>query len=254
MPEDRLKDAGYKRTRSEAVAAMPFLPAKSFRILAPDLEALVRRHDEAVRRRGFEKGFGGPRVLVLQGVGKQRLKAAYSETSFTFQDAIQAIIVPEGDRERAKLLAALLNSKLLFWYAFHSTSSIGSERPKVHQDQLLDLPFPAPERTPEPQRSLNAAKELIALIDGAPGRLNGPMQSPDLLGHMLGEVDQLAYDYYALTEREMLVVEETWEYVVPALQPRPSAFPQIWEPPSAEERREYAQVLTSLPGRLDGGG
>ena len=244
VPEDRLEDADYKRTKSEAVAAMPFLPANSFRILAPDLEALVRRHDEAVRRSGFEKGFDGPRVLVPQG-GNRRLKAAYSETSFTFQDAIQAIAVPKGDRERAKLLAALLNSKLLFWYAFHSTSSIGSERPKVHQDQLLDLPFPLPEETPEPQRSHNAAKGLIALIDSASEKLDSPMQPPDVSDQMLDEVDRLACDYFALTKREMLVVEETWEYVVPALQPRPSAFPRIWEPPSPKKRREYAQVLTS---------
>ena len=243
--EDRLEDADYERTGSEAVATIPFLSARSFRIFAPDLEALVRRHDEAVRRRGFEKGFDGPRVLVPQGVGNRRLKAAYSETPFTFQHAIQAIAVPEGDRERAKQLAALLNSKLLFWYAFHSTSSIGSERPKVHQDQLLDLPFPLPEETPEPQRSHNAAKELIALIDGASEKLDSPMQSPDVLDQMLDEVDRLACDYFALTEREMLVVEETWEYVVPALQPGPSAFPRIWEPPSPEKRREYAQVLTS---------
>ena len=228
---------------------MPFLPAKSFRIFAPDLEAFVPRHDKTIHRLGFEQGFDGPRVLVPQGVGNRRLKAAYSETSFTFQDAIQAIAVPKGDRERAKLLAALLNSKLLFWYAFHSTSSIGSERPKVHQDQLLDLPFPLPEETPEPQRSHNAAKGLIALIDGASEKLDSPMQSPDVLDQMLDEVDRLACGYFALTEREMLVVEETWEYVVPALQPRPSASPRIWEPPSAEKRREYAQVLTSS---LDG--
>ena len=245
VPENRLGDASYDQKESKVVRKIPFLPAKSFRIFAPDLEAFVPRHDKTVHRLGFKKGFDGPRVLISQGIGNQRLKAAYSETPFTFQHAIRAIAVPEGDRERAKLLAALLNSKLLFWYAFHSTSSIGSERPKVHQDQLLDLPFPLPEETPEPQRSHNAAKELIALIDGAPGRLNDLMQSPDMLDRMLGEVDQLAYDYFALTEREMLVVEETWEYVVPALQPRPSAFPQIWEPPSDEKRQEYAQVLTS---------
>ena len=245
VPEDRLEDAGYERTGSEAGATIPFLSARSFRIFAPDLKALIRRHDEAVRRRGFEKGFDGPRVLVPQGAGNRRLKAAYSETPFTFQDAIRAITVPEGDRERAKLLAALLNSKLLFWYAFHSTSSIGSERPKVHQDQLLDLPFPAPEETPEAQRSLSAAKGLIALIDGASEKLDSPMQPPDVLDQMLNDIDRLACDYFALTEREISVVEETWEYVVPALQPRPSASPRIWEPPSAEKRRKYAQVLTS---------
>ena len=245
VPEDRLEDASYGRTGSEAVATMSFLPARSFRIFAPDPAALVLRHDGAVRRRGFEKGFDGPRVLIPQGVGNRRLKAAYSETPFTFQDAIQAIAVPDADRESAKLLAALLNSKLLFWFAFHSTSSIGSERPKVHQDQLLDLPFPAPEDTPEARRSRNAAKGLIALIDGASGKLDGPMQPPNLLDRMLDEVDRLACDYFALTEREMLVVEETWKYIVPALQPRPSAFPRIWEPPTDEQRRGYAQVLTS---------
>ena len=245
VPEGRLGDASYDQTESEVVAAIPFLPAKSFRIFAPNLAALVLRHDEAVRRRGFDEGFDGPRLLISQGIGNRRLKSAYSETPFTFQHAIQAITVPDADRERAKLLAALLNSKLLFWWAFHSTSSIGSERPKVHQDQLLDLPFPAPEETPEPQRSHNAAKRLIALIDGAPGKLDNPMQPPNLLDRMLVEVDRLACDYFALTERETLVVEETWEYVVPALQPGPSAFPTIWEQPSAEKRREYAQVLTS---------
>ena len=71
------------------------------------------------------------------------------------------------------------------------------------------------------------------------------MQSPDVLDRMLDEVDRLAYDYFTLTEREISVVEETWEYIVPALQPGPSAFPRIWEPPSPEKRREYAQVLTS---------
>ena len=251
VKEDRLEDASYERTRSKAVAAKKFLPARSFRIFAPDPAALVPRHDKAVHRRGFEKGFDGPRVLICrragQRAGKGRLRAAYTEAPFTFQDAIQAITVPGHDRKGAKLLAALLNSKLLFWYVFHSTSSIGSERPEVHPGQLIDLPFPAPEETPEPQRSLSAAKGLIALIDGAPGKLGRPMKQSDVLDRMLDDVDRLAYDYFALTEREILIVEETWKYVVPALQPRPSAFPriQIWRPPSAKERREYAQVLTS---------
>ena len=241
---------GYGWTKSETMAAMSVLPAKLFRIFAPDPMALDLHYNEAVRRRGFGKGFDEPWVLIPQRAGqragKGRLRAAYTEAPLTFQHAVQEITVPNADRERAKLLAALLNSKLLFWYAFHSTSSIGSERPKVHQDQLLDLPFPLPDETPEPQRSHNAAKGLVALIDGASEKLDSPMQPPDVLDQMLDEVDRLACDYFALTEREMLVVEETWEYVVPALQPRPSsASPRIWERPSADKRREYAQVLTS---------
>ena len=61
----------------------------------------------------------------------------------------------------------MLNSKLRYWFAFHSSASLGSERPIVHQDQLLDLPFPKPADMEEPQRAETAADQLAALMDEA---------------------------------------------------------------------------------------
>ena len=77
-----------------------------------------------MRRRGFEAGFRGPRVLVPRGVaaagpGGQRLRAAYVEGPMTFRHIIQAVAVPPGDERRGKLLAGLLNSRLMLWFAFH---------------------------------------------------------------------------------------------------------------------------------------
>lgn len=230
---------------SDDVADLPQLPARPFRELVPDLRALHPSGDSLVRRGGFEDGFRGPRILVTKGAGSDRLHAAYTETSFTFQHALQAIVVPESDKDRAKVLAAMLNSKLMFWFAFHATASIGSERPEVHQDQLLDLPFPAPVDLPEEQRAQSAAARLVALVDEAVGRLNADILPPDILPELLERVDGLVYDYFGLTEQEIVLVEDTVKYVAPSIQPTSSSSAPIWRHPTKKDRRAYASVLRS---------
>ena len=245
-------------TSSQAVAIGQYLPATSFRILWPDLQALAARHGTTSRRRGFERGFAGPRVLVTQGAGRNRLRAAYTEAPFAFQDAIQAIVVPESDKRRAKALAAMLNSKLMYWFAFHSSASLGSERPIVHQDQLLDLPFPKPADMEERQRAETAADQLAALMDEAEKRLGAAIRPPDLLPELLDRIDTLVYDYFALSDLEILLVEDTFDYIAPSVQPNPSSSPPIWRQTTPSDLGAYAPVLMSIleawmePGRRVG--
>ena len=242
-------------TSSQAVAIGQYLPATSFRILSPDLQALAARHGTTSRRRGFERGFAGPRVLVTQGAGRNRLRAAYTEAPFALQDAIQAIVVPESDKRRAKALAAMLNSKLMYWFAFHSSASLGSERAKVHQDQLLDLPFPKPADMEERQRAETAADQLAALMDEAQERLGATILPPDLLPELLDRIDALVYDYFALSDLEILLVEDTFAYIAPSVQPNPSSSPPIWRQTTPSDLSAYAPVLISVleawmePGR-----
>ena len=226
---------------NDDVSTMPFMPSGAFRIFSPDLSALAPPMRRMLRRRGFVRGFKGPRVLVTQGAGADRLRAAYTETAFTFQDAIQAIVVPEPNINRAKLLTALLNSKLMFWFAFHASSSLGTERPAV-QSQLLDLPFPDPADAPEPDRAHSAAVKAVALVDEATRHPDTHMDPPPEQ-EWLRHLDRLAYDYFCLSDEEIMVVEDTMEYVVPALQPRRSAVPKIWRQPDPTQRREYADAL-----------
>ena len=242
---NRADDENYDTLHSDAVGELPRLPARAFRELSPNLQALVPPRSPTVHRRGFEQGFRGPRVLVTQGVGSSRLRAAYTDESFTFQHAIQAIVVPESDKDRAKVLAAMLNSKLMFWFAFHATASIGSERPIVHQDQLLALPFPAPADLPEEQRAQSAAAQLVALVDEAAERLKADILPPDLLPELLERVDHLVYEYFGLTKREILLVEDTVKYVAPSIQPTSSSSAPIWRHSTKRDRRAYASVLRS---------
>ena len=235
----------YEPVPSDVISSLPHLPSEAFRVLSPDMQALIEPSHAHVRRRGFERGFYGPRILVTQGTVSNRLRAAYAEAHFTFRHAIQAIVVPESDKDRAKVLAAMLNSKLMFWFALHASSSIGSERPKVHQDQLLDLPFPVPDDIPEVERAHSAAAKLLALVDEAKSQYDADMHAPDLLEDFLERIDGLVYDYFGLSDQEILLVEDTVDYIAPSMQPKRKSSPPIWQQTGKDDRRAYALVLES---------
>ena len=246
---ERLPDAAYGREYSSVVATTPHLPIDTFRILARNCEGLRPWKDGFVHRKGFEAGFRGPRVLVPHGIAVdatsagQRLRAAYVENPLTFQHVIQAIVARPGDERRAMLLAALLNSRLMLWFAFHGTSSFGSDRPKVHQAELLRLPFPAPDDMPEPKRSRAAADALIAMIEPQVRPASPSFEIESSERDVLEEIDGLAYEFFCLSNEERILVEDTVEHVIPAVQPHRGGFPETWRASTASDRRAYARTL-----------
>jgi hypothetical protein len=173
------------------------------------LHGLTPWHSSRVRRKGFEKGFEkGSRILVPRGVGiaQMRLREAYAEAALTFQDIIQAIVVPTGEERRAKLLAALLNSKVAIWYAFHGTASFGSDRPEVKQAELMRLPFPDVVDLPEPERARKAAKSLVATVDKAMASSRDGFALASEDDGVLVKIDELAYEYFCLSPDEITLM------------------------------------------------
>lgn len=236
---DRQADADYDQEYSRLVASLPHLPTRRFRVLAETGENLYPWEDGMVHRRGFEMGFDGPRVMIPGGLavsgGKLRLRAAYVDVPLTFRHAIQAVVVPREDERRAMFLSALLNSKVALWFIFHGTSSFGAERPLVRQADLLQLPFPDPEDLPEPDRARSAAERLAMTVED---RLRGASVR---LEDLLGEIDRLAIEFFCLSAEEKILVEDTVDQVIPAVQP--SGFPALWGPATFNERRTYARTL-----------
>lgn len=212
-----------------------------------------------MRRKGFEPGFRGPRLLVPRGVetSQTRLRASYTEDKLTFQHIIQAIVVPRGSEPRAKLLAALLNSRVAVWFAFHGTSSFGSDRPEVQQAELLHLPFPSVADLPEPDKAADAEKKLIAVIDEAVEAAKQP-PAPALEiseENILTRIDRLAYQYFCLSDDEVVLIDDTVEKVIPAVQPHEGSYPEIWNAPGRRQRQAYAETLAASVSqwlRLDG--
>lgn len=247
QPFNEDSDSDAPPLESAYVGRLPDLPIAAYSRLAQTVEGLMPAASSTVRRRGFEAGFDGSRILIPRGVetSQNRLRAAYCDQPLTFQHIFQAIVVPEGESDRAKLLTAILNSRIAVWYAFHGTASFGSDRPEVQQADLLRLPFPSPDDVPDQAAAAQAALELIAIVDDARKRSNEPfsMQVDD--SEILRTIDRLAYQYFCLSPDEIALIDDTVEAILPALQPHEGHFPKLWGAPDEPQRAQYAHTLSA---------
>ena len=241
----RDKELGTVPIGSAFVGTLPDLPVSAYECVAQPTDGLRPASFDVVRRRGFELGYRGIRVLVPQGVDtvQRRLRASYCERAATFRHTLQAISVPAGGEDLAKLLTALLNSRVAIWYAFHATGSFGSDRPKVHQADLLRLPFPKPEELSHEGSSLEAAAALIAIVDEMRERAAGDQLLTTRPPDILKKIDELAYRYFGLGTDEIALIDDAVDSIMPALQPHDGYVPDIWLPPSQSERALYADTL-----------
>jgi N-6 DNA Methylase len=236
---------------SKFVGRLPDLPIGAFCRLAQPITNLKPARSKQVRRMGFERGFSGTRVLIPRGVEttQWRLRAAYTQDELTFQHIIQAISVPAGQEDRAKVLTAILNSRVALWFAFHGTASFGAERPEVQQAELLNLPFPNVDDLPEPEKARKTSVELVKLIDREVERARGPFQLGGNADGTLTEIDRLTYEYFCLSDSEITLIEDTVTQIIPAVQPHQGSYPQLWKAPTQHDRESYARTLVS---RFDG--
>ena len=244
---DRRGRGIYRHEHSTLVATLPYLAIEKFRLLAGTSRGLLSWKDGIVHRRGFEAGFSGPRVLVPRGISTAprgpRLRAAYVEDPLTFQHIIQAIVVPPGDERRGRLLAGLINSRVWLWFAFHGTSSFGADRPEVQQAELLRLPFPTPDDLPDPPRAHTAADALVTVFEEQVRQAREDLApSPDQCA-VLDKIDNLAYEFFCLSETERILVEDTVEHTIPAAQPNRGSLPEAWNASTWSDRRAYARTL-----------
>lgn len=240
---NRVDDENYQTTTAPVVTRYPYLAATAFQALVlPRIKAKPWA-EAIVHRAGFTVGFAGPHVIIPQGVERAvgRVRAAYTEQNLVFEHSLQAIAFPEAKRTTAKLLAAILNSRLAAWFYFHETANLGTDRAKVVQTDLLKLPFAEPRKMPDVQRAVAASQKIVRLMDKAIKHANDVLQSPD---DPLVEIDGLVYEYYGLDAQDVALIEDSFNYIIPAMQPRRSAGLQaIWDNSKPQHRRAYAAML-----------
>lgn len=234
---------------SDIVGHVPDLPVKAMTPLAISTKTLRPWKEGRVHRRGFERAFTGPRVLYRRGVDTAacRLRAAYTDAPLSFQDILQAIVAPDSEEKRAKFIAAVLSSRLAVWFAFHGTPSFGTSRPEVKQAELLRLPMPDPEDLSEPKTAAAIRETIVALVDREQRNVREVLRSSNDVESALREIDQLVYEYFGLSDEEVALIEDTVEYILPAVQPSGGSIPELWKRSVPTERSQYAgQLISSL--------
>ena len=236
---------------SDFVGKLPDLPIEGFNLFVQRSCGLRPAQSNLVYRRGVERGFEGIRILVPRGIKRRdnRIRAAYCEESLTFKTIIMAISVPEENAWHAKLLTAILNSRITIWHAFHAATYIGTERPAITHNDILRFPFPLPSHFKHEAEARSDAHKLVGIIDDEIERSNNSNGAASDQADILRRIDQLSFSYFGLSEDEVAMIDDTVDFLIPGAQPSNNMIPELWRHP---DRRERASFAAALSGRLNG--
>jgi len=204
----------------------------------------IEASNEFLRRAPNTRIFKEPMVLVSQGFSK----VAFCDFDVFFQDALQSITGPKEDAELLMFLTVYLRSKLSRYFLFHTSANWGSERDKVHLNELLRVPFPLPKsQFVSPESDLivdHVTKKMEELRNNLKNRMaelkkqvdRNALQNKidkqtlkawrrerkDLTNRLQAEFEPLIYQYFGLTDQEIALVEDTTDIFIP------SATPTSW--------------------------
>jgi len=245
--DSNLDKPTYKTVHSETITQFPHLETQMFcPLVLPKIEG-KSWHTNVVHRKGYEEGFKAPHILIPQGIERSqgRLRASYCIQDLTFRHSIQAISFNPKDEKQAKFLTVLLNSSLTAWFLFHHSSNTGMERDKVHQEQLLDIPFPSPKHAPDEKQAKQALNKAVKLIDKLIAQKDKLLKA-DYAGYM-PEIDKIIYCYFGLSKNDVLLIEDTLNHVIPSMQPRAHSktMPSLWKDTTEMDWTNYARHLSS---------
>lgn len=217
---------------------LPFVPQKSLRPFP--LDRIARAPEERL--------FRGPRVLWTDGAHPEDgVKAVYAESPFSFQHSLAVLSAPDTEQGRltARFLTAYLRSPMGLWLLLLLSSSVASERPKLHVREALDWPFWPVDRHPAPDE----AKSIMASIDQllATVEEEGELLQPQRWSEIQQCANKLVYAYFRLSADEIAMIEELSTMAGAALQPTSLRYKSLMKPlrqtPSQQLMQGYAEAL-----------
>ncbi len=214
-------------------------------VLTPEDAVPIGPQPAELHRSPDKKLFAPPMVLVTQGFGK----AAFCDFPVVFEHAIQSIAAKKkGDEDLLRFLAAVVTSSFAKYFLFHTAANWGSERDKVHLNELLRLPFPLPKdgRDQVAAEGIVSAvakrvREAHARIAKAPLNLT---EREDEVAAAKREIEPLVCEYFGVTAKERILIEDTLNCFIPSSTPGSldGDIPTL-DDSSSEERAAYAKQL-----------
>ena len=195
---------------------------------------------------GLLSVFDGPRVLFPDGFDSQRqLRSAYFDKPASFQVSINAISGPEEDKNLLKFLSVFLRSKLATYFLIMTSWQVVAERNAVRNINIKSFPFYGPDVSSSSERAKNILTEVAALLSEL-DKVNS-LQLKHEFETKLPEFNRLVYEYFELSEREIVLVEDGVNSISPSIRPR--SFKKIYTPmqhrTTEKKLKQYAARLGS---------
>jgi len=195
-----------------------------------------------------EDNFRPPMVILNEGF----TKFAFCAHWVLFQNALRSITGPDRDEELLRFLAAVLGSRLMQYVAFHSGSSNGIGRDKLHLYESLSLPFPLPDHELVPANAKEIVKETAAITRQVErsGKNLPTAGRAELFEAARTRIEPLIESFYSVTEAEKLLIEDTLALFQPSIHRHnfDSSVPTLM-PPQFSDRKRYADTLCKVLNR-----
>jgi hypothetical protein len=186
--------------------------------------------------------------LVL--INKACTKFLFSGFDVLFQDDFQSIAGPSEDKEQLLFLTAVLGSPLAQYVLFHTTATIGIERDIARLEEMLELPFPLPERMPDPIKATAIVGECAAVmlqLQQTFARNKNILSYAPAVKEAKQQVTKLVYDYFGLSTWERYLIEDTVRVFRRSSQPGSIYSENLItaKPSRPPHRKAYAETLLS---------
>jgi predicted RNA methylase len=204
--------------------------------------------------------FEPPLVLINEGFHR----VLFSDFFVFYQSSVTGISGQKKDENLLIFLSVYAQSKLAFYFQYHTSGSWGIERPRVMVHELLKLPFPTPDNMEtnkkKAQQVVNKLglrvkafkKELEELYQEYEDTQNGIKLHGDTFDEtrqgksekLSQELEPYIYEYFGLTDEEIALIEDTCEIY------EKSATPERYDKPiktlqktTNDDRFQYSEWL-----------
>lgn len=189
--------------------------------------------------------FKGPRVLFPDGASADfEPNAVFAAEPFCFKHSVAAIRGPIEDEDALRFLTMYLRSDLTRYLLLHTAYSLVAERPRITLGEVEKLPFILPEHHSSPER----AEQIIRSV----ADITRQWEQADLFAQIANapefrrEAEKLIFEYFELNNRDIVLVKDACEYMIPSVQPnRYESIRTVYrELPTSNDLKEYSAALT----------
>jgi hypothetical protein len=205
---------------------------------------------DGLRRKPSDAIFTPPMVIISEGFTK--FVFCNFSHKVRFQNALRSITGPDDDVGNLRFLTAVLGSRLMNYLAFHSGSSNGIGREKLHLYESLSLPFPLPDHELAPDNASEIIREVANIfkrVERAGGTI-GATRRGALIKDAKARLEPLVENYYRVTDSERILIEDTLSIFQPSIHRSnlDTEVPSLSFPGPADRRR-YAETLCEVLNR-----
>lgn len=204
---------------------------------------------ELLHRKPNDSVFKPPMVVFSEGF----TKFAYCSSAILFQNSLRSISGHQGEEHLLMFLVAALGSRLMRFQAFHSGSSNGIGRDKLHLYESLNLPFPLPDDELAVDNATEIVREAASIVKNVERDCAeaNPVRRVELVDNAKNQLEPLVEAYFSVSDTERILISDTLELWQPSIhKPNLDLDIPTLRFPEEQDRNRYADVLAGELGRF----